>query len=223
MGDKAWISWSSGKDAAWALHAARTTLGLDVTRMLTTVTRDYGRVSMHAVREELVRAQADAVGIPLYTAYIPARCANEDYEKTMRAAIDAARAEGVTKMIFGDLFLEDVRAYRVEKMAGTGIEPVFPLWGSDTRQLAAEMVSAGVRAIVTCVDPRKLSREFAGRQFDESFLAALPDGVDPCGEKGEFHTFAWDGPAFSRPVNVRVGEIVEREGFVFADVLPDPD
>lgn len=219
MAHRAWISWSSGKDAAWALHVARQDTSLDVRGMLTTVTRDYGRVSMHAVREELLRAQAEAVGLPLHVAYIPARCSNEDYERAMRAAIDEARAEGVTRMIFGDLSLEDVRAYRVEKMKGTGIEPLFPLWKRDTRQLAEEMVAAGVKAVVTCLDPRKMPREFAGRQFDAKFLAELPEGVDRCGENGEFHTFAWDGPAFSHPVAVRVGETVEREGFVFTDVV----
>ena len=221
MGDRAWISWSSGKDAAWALYVARTRLGLDVTRMLTTVTRDYGRVSMHAVRQDLLFAQAQSVGLPVYMAYIPARCASEDYEKVMRKALDAAHNEGVAKMVFGDLLLEDVRAYRVEKMADTGIEPVFPLWGSDTHALAGEMLSAGAKAVITCIDPRKLPREFAGRQFDMDFLKSLPEGVDPCGENGEFHTFAWDGPAFAHPVRVRTGETVEREGFIFTDVLAE--
>lgn len=218
--EKAWLSWSSGKDAAWALHVARQDAALDVVGLLTTVTREYERVSMHAVRERLLEMQAAAVGLPLHKVYIPAKCSNEDYEAAMRAAIDVALGEGITRMAFGDLFLEDVRRYRIEKLAGTGIEPVFPVWGFDTGELSREMVSAGVGAYVTCIDPGKMPRELAGAAYDGEFLAALPEGVDPCGEKGEFHTCVFDGPAFERPIPVRVGETLERDGFVFTDVLP---
>lgn len=218
---EAWICWSSGKDAAWALYVARRDPNLRVTGLLTTVTRDYERVSMHAVREDLVAAQTAAAGLPLEIAYIPAKCSNEDYEAAMRAAVEKARAAGVTRMIFGDIFLEDVRRYREEKLAGTGIEPLFPLWGCDTAALAREMIESGLEAIITCLDPRKVPRELAGRRFDAEFLAGLPEGVDPCGENGEFHTFAYAGPMFAAPLAVRVGEIVERDGFVFTDVIPE--
>lgn len=220
--DKAWIAWSSGKDAAWALHLARREALFDVTGMLTTITRDYGRVSMHAVREELLEAQAAAANLALHKVYIPAECSNAGYENAMRAAIETARAEGVTRMIFGDLFLEDIRRYREEKLAGTGIEAVLPLWGRDTADLALEMMAAGVEAYLTCLDPRKLPRELAGRRWDQELLPELPDGVDPCGENGEFHTFVAAGPMFSLPVAVRLGETVERDGFVFTDVLRAP-
>ena len=216
--EKTWLSWSSGKDAAWALHVARQDADLDVVGLLTTVTREYERVSMHAVRERLLEMQAAAVGLPLHKVYIPAKCSNEDYEAAMRAAIDVALGEGITRMAFGDLFLEDVRRYRVEKLAPTGIEPVFPVWGLNTAELSREMVSAGVGAYITCIDPRKMPRELAGAAYDGEFLAALPEGVDPCGENGEFHTCVYDGPAFQAAVPVRVGETVERDGFVFTDI-----
>jgi len=219
--EKAWIAWSSGKDAAWALHTARADGALEVTGMLTTVTRDYARVSMHAVREELLEAQAAASRLPLHKVYIPADCTNADYESAMRAAIETARAEGVTRMIFGDIFLQDVRRYREEKLDGTGIEALFPLWGRDTQELAREMASGGLTAYITCLDPRKIPREFAGRRWDDKLVSQLPACVDPCGENGEFHTFAAAGPMFARPVAVRIGETVERDGFVFTDVLTE--
>ncbi|MHC4714510.1 MAG: Dph6-related ATP pyrophosphatase [Planctomycetota bacterium] len=217
---KVWLCWSSGKDAAWALHLAREDPDLEISALLTTVTRDYARVSMHAVREQLVTAQAAALGLPLEIAYIPAKCSNEDYEAAMRSALAKARDEGVTGMIFGDIFLEDVRRYREEKLAGTGIAPLFPLWGLDTAALAREIIESGLEAVITCLDPRKMPRELAGRRFDADFLAALPEGVDPCGENGEFHTFCFAGPMFSCPVSVTIGETVERDGFVFTDVTP---
>ena len=216
---KALLAWSSGKDSAWALHELRREGALDVVGLLTTVTSTYGRVSMHAVREELLDRQAAAVGLPCTKVRIPWPCPNERYEAEMAAALAAARAEGVTRVAFGDLFLEDVRAYREQKLAGTGIEPVFPLWGRDTRTLAREMVEGGLRATLTCVDPRALDRRFAGRTFDAALLAELPASVDPCGERGEFHSFAWAGPMFAAPIAVTPGEVVEREGFVFADLL----
>ena len=216
---KALLAWSSGKDSAWALHEVRRAGDLDVVGLLTTVTTTFGRVSMHAVREELLDRQAAAVGLPVTKVRIPWPCPNERYEAEMATALAGARAAGVTHLVFGDLFLEDVRAYRVKQLAGTGIEPVFPLWGRDTRALAREMVDGGLRATLTCVDPRALDRSFAGRAFDRALLADLPAGVDPCGERGEFHTYAWSGPMFAAPIAFTPGEVVEREGFVFADLL----
>ncbi len=217
---KALVAWSSGKDAAWALHEARRGGALEVVGLLTTVTSEFARVSMHAVREALLDRQAASLGLPCRKVLIPWPCANEVYEAEMARAMADARAAGVTRVVFGDLFLEDVRAYREQKLAGTGIEPVFPLWGRDTGRLAREMMDGGLRATITCVDPRRLGAAFAGRAYDAALLAELPPDVDPCGERGEFHTFAWAGPMFARPVPVAGGEVVTREGFVFADLLP---
>ena len=217
---RAWIAWSSGKDSAWALHVVRQAGELDVVGMLCTLTESYDRVSMHGVRAELVAAQARAAGLGLHRVLIPAPCPNEAYEAAMARALEAAKAEGVTQVIFGDLYLEDVRAYREERLAPTGIAPAFPLWGMETGALSREMVSGGLRAIVTCVDPRTCPRDLAGREYDGAFLDALAPGVDPCAENGEFHTFAFAGPMFAEPIPVRPGRTVEREGFVFADVLP---
>ena len=219
---KAWMSWSTGKDSAWALHRARLERQVDVVGLLTTVNAAASRVAMHAVRQSLLEAQAAALGIPLVTVPIPSPCPNAAYEQAMDAAIRRALAEGVTHMIFGDLFLEDIRRYREEKLRSTGITPLFPIWGRETRTLAAEMIDGGLGAHVTCVDPRKLDRRFAGRAFAAEFLTDLPVGVDPCGENGEFHTFANRGPMFRTPIPVDLGEIVERDGFVFADLLPGP-
>jgi uncharacterized protein (TIGR00290 family) len=217
---RAWMSWSGGKDAAWALHAARRSGEADVVGLLTTITQPYGRIALHGVREMLVQAQADALGLPLHRVPIPAACSNAQYDDLMRIALDSARAEGVTCMVIGDVFLEDVRAYRERRLAEVGMEARFPLWGRDTAELAHEMIAGGLRAYVTCLDPGVLPRALAGHAYDEAFLAALPDAVDPCGENGEFHTFAWEGPGFAAPIAVEVGETVERDGFVFTDVLP---
>jgi uncharacterized protein (TIGR00290 family) len=214
------LSWSSGKDSAWSLHVLRADPAVRVVGLLTTVNRDMGRVAMHAVRRELLDAQARAAGLPLWEVPIPHRCSNADYEDAMRAAMDRARAENIQGIAFGDLFLEDIRRYREEKLAPTGLQPVFPLWGRETRALAREMIQGGLRARLTCVDPKQLDPKFVGRDFDADLLAELPPGVDPCGERGEFHTFAYAGPMFAGPVDVRGGEIVEREGFHFADLLP---
>lgn len=192
---------------------------LDVVALLTTVNRTHNRVAMHAVRESLLEAQAAAAGLPLVIVPIPSPCPNEEYERAMGVAMSRAQSEGVTHMIFGDLFLEDVRRYREENLAKCGITPVFPLWGIPTRQLAEEMMAGGLRSYLTCVDPRKLDKSFAGREWNASLLADLPSPVDPCGEYGEFHTFACAGPMFRAPIAVRPGEIVERDGFVFADLL----
>ncbi len=220
MGKRTLLSWSSGKDSAWALHALRRDPRVDVVGLLTTLNQTAGRVAMHAVRESLLEAQSRAVGLPLTKVFIPDPCSNAEYEAAMGAAMSEAKAAGVEAIAFGDLFLEDIRQYREDKLAPTGIEPVFPLWGRDTRALAKEMVESGLRAVVTTVDPERVPRELAGRVFDEGFLAELPSHVDPCAERGEFHTFAHEGPMFSSPLAVEVGEVVERAGFVYADVLP---
>jgi uncharacterized protein (TIGR00290 family) len=217
---KAWLAWSSGKDSAWALHTIRQAREFEVVALLTTVNRTYQRVAMHAVRESLLESQAAAAGLPLVKVPIPSPCSNEIYEQAMSDAMDRARAEGVQHVIFGDLFLQDVRAYRERQLARCGMTPIFPLWGRNTRQLAEAMLAGGLSAYLTCVDPRKLDRSFAGRCFDSDLLAALPANVDPCGENGEFHTFANAGPMFRAEIPVTVGEIVDREGFVFADLLP---
>jgi uncharacterized protein (TIGR00290 family) len=188
-------------------------------RLLVTFNEAADRVAMHAVRRELVLAQADRLGVPVHPVDLPSRCSNAEYEARMADALAAAQHDGVDEVVFGDLFLEDVRAYREAAMAGTGIKPRFPLWGRPTSDLARAMVDIGIDAVVTCVDPRQLDASFAGRRFDHSFLNDLPASVDPCGERGEFHTFVSDAPGFSAPIDVVVGDVVERDGFVFADVL----
>jgi len=215
---RAWLCWSSGKDSAWALHVVRQQGEVDVVGLLSTVTEPYDRVSMHGVRRELLEAQAAAAGLPLIQVTIPERCSNETYEAAMREAVERARADGVTEMIFGDLFLEDVRQYRERQLSGTGIAPRFPLWGLDTDRLAREMIASGLVAYVTCLDPRKVPRELAGCRYDESLLKRLGPGVDPCAEQGEFHTCVTAGPMFRRPIDVEPGETLQRDGFVFADL-----
>jgi len=217
---KAVVSWSSGKDSAFALWETLRSGELVVVGLLTTITKSFGRVSMHGVREKLLDQQAAAAGLPLRKVEIPYPCPNEVYEEAMATAIASMRAHGVSRLVFGDLFLEDIRAYREAKLASTGIDPVFPLWHRDTHELAQEMIRSGLEAHVVCVDPKKMSRRFAGRRFDLSFLDDLPPSVDPCGENGEFHTFVTAGPMLSRPIPVTPGEVVERDGFVFADLIP---
>jgi uncharacterized protein (TIGR00290 family) len=218
MATKTLLAWSSGKDSAWALHVIRARKDVDVVGLLTTMNAAASRVAMHGVREALLDAQAEALGLPLTKLTIPSPCSNEQYDAVMGAAMERARADGVDAIAFGDLFLEDVRRYREERLAPTGIVPLFPLWGRPTRALAEEMIAAGLRAIVTCVDPRRVDTSLAGRAFDTTLLAALPMDVDPCAENGEFHTFAYDGPMFRFPLSVEAGTVVERDGFVFADV-----
>jgi len=217
---KALLSWSSGKDSAWALHRLRADPGIEVVGLLTTVNQAAGRVAMHAVREALLGRQAASVGLPLWPVPIPSPCSNAEYQAAMTRVMTRAVAEGIEVVAFGDLFLQDVRAYREQQLAGSGLDPVFPIWGLDTAGLAREMVAAGLRARVTCIDPSRLAPSFAGRLFDDAFLDALPAGVDPCGEHGEFHTFAFSGPMFSEPIPVALGAVVERDGFHFADLLP---
>lgn len=213
------ISWSSGKDSAFALHEVRKAGSFEVAGALTTVTDTFSRVSIHGVREEILRAQLDAAGLPPLIVPIPYPCPNEIYEQRMSEALAQARATGVTHMIFGDLFLEDIRAYREEKLSGTGITPVFPLWQRPTAQLARDMIASGLKAFIATVDLAKLPASFAGRAFDDALLADLPDGVDPCGENGEFHTCVVDGPMFAHPLPVFTGERVERDGYAYCDLL----
>ena len=217
---KALIAWSSGKDSAWALYQARVAGDFEIVGALTTVTDTFHRVSMHGVREELLRAQLDAAGLRPIIIHIPYPCPNEIYERKMAEAMTAARASGVRHIIFGDLFLEDVRAYRERQLSGTGIVPVFPLWGRPTRELADDMIDAGTEAHICTVDLKKLPASFAGRRFDRVLLEALPAGTDPCGENGEFHSFVSAGPMLSRKVAVQTGQTVERDGFAYTDLLP---
>lgn len=214
------VSWSTGKDSAWMLHVLNQTHPGAAAGLLTTTNGAFDRVAMHAVRRELLEAQARATGLPLHVVPLPWPCSNADYETIMAAAVAGFVADGFTHVAFGDLFLEDVRQYRVDRLAGSGLEPLFPIWKTrSTADLAREMVNAGLRARLTCVDPRRLDRAFAGRIFDTHLLSDLPVGVDPCGENGEFHSFAYEGPMFSGPIAVEPGEIVDRDGFVFADLL----
>lgn len=217
---KALLAWSSGKDSAWSLHVLQQKGEVEVVGLLTTINETFDRVAMHAVRRELVEAQAAAADLPLWKVPIPWPCPNEVYEQRMAGAVSKAKAEGIAQVAFGDLFLEDVRQYRVDKLAGTGVDPIFPVWGLPTDKLAREMIAAGVETVITCVDPKQLDPKFAGRAFDEKLLAELPPGADPCGEKGEFHSFCHAGPMFRERIPIKVGEIVERDGFRFADVLP---
>jgi uncharacterized protein (TIGR00290 family) len=216
---KTLIAWSSGKDSAWALHEARKSGDYDIVGALTTVTETFSRVSMHGVREELLMAQIEAAGLEPIIVRIPYPCPNEVYEREMAKALEAVKARGITHIIFGDLYLEDIRAYREEKLKGTGITPVFPIWLRPTDKLAREMIAAGVEAHLAVVDLKKLPASFAGRRFEPGLLDDLPAGTDPCGENGEFHSFVSAGPMLKRKISVRVGETVERDGFAFADLL----
>ena len=215
------LSWSSGKDSAWTLHKLRSDARYEAVGLVTTINESANRVAMHAVRTELLRGQARSAGLPLWELAIPSPCSNEQYETVLRAAIERAESEAIDCFAFGDLFLEDIRAYREKQLAATKLTPIFPLWGRDTRELAEEMIAGGLRARITCVDPRALPASFAGREFDRAFLSDLPANVDPCGERGEFHTFAYCGPMFATPLSIAPGIVVERDGFVFADLVPD--
>jgi uncharacterized protein (TIGR00290 family) len=216
----AWISWSSGKDSAWALEVVRREGQFEVTAMLSTLNAEAGRVAMHGVRESLLRQQALQTGLRLISVPLPWPCSNQEYERQMELAMAQARAEGINHVIFGDLFLEDIRRYREEKMAACGMTPVFPLWGRPTAALAREMIAGGLRAWIACVDCTQISREFAGREFDQALLQSLPPAADPCGENGEFHTFCSAGPMFRGPIAVAPGQVVNRENFAYADLIP---
>jgi len=217
---KVLLSWSGGKDSAWALHTLRQNPLYHVAALLTTVNEHFGRVAIHGFRQELLELQAEAVGLPVWKVPLPYPCSNADYESRMAAVCVQAVQEGFNAVAFGDLFLEDIRAYRIEKLTGTGLEPLFPIWGIPTDQLARQMVAAGLRARITCLDPRQLPQSFCGRIFDASFLADLPPAVDPCGERGEFHSFAYAGPMFSQTISVTHTHTVEREGFVYGELVP---
>ena len=220
---RVWLAWSSGKDCAWALHVLRQQPDVEVVGLLTTVNEAADRVAMHAVRRTLLEVQASAVGLPLRLVYLPWPCSNEEYERRMSEVIVQARDAGVTHMAFGDLMLEDIRAYRIRQLSGTGIEPLFPLWkpAGGTEALAKQMIQSGVKAVLTCIDPKQLSESFIGRWYDDVLLSELPAAVDPCGEHGEFHTFCFDGPMFTHAIPIQVGEIITRDGFCFADVMQE--
>jgi uncharacterized protein (TIGR00290 family) len=217
---RALVSWSSGKDSAFAVHELWKQDTIEIVGLLSTVTEPYERVAMHGVRVALLKRQAQELGLPLYQVEIPYPCPNQIYERRMAEAIEHAQRAQVTHIVFGDLYLEDVRRYRETMLAQTGIQPLFPLWQRPTRALAHAMIASGLKAVITCVDPQQLSPSYAGKDYDATFLANLPEGVDPCGERGEFHTFVFDGPMMGNPIQIDIGETVERDGFVFADVLP---
>lgn len=214
------LSWSSGKDSAWTLHKLRQTPEFEVVGLVSTVNTAFDRVAMHAVRRELLQQQAQAAGLPLIEVPIPYPCSDVDYERIMSCHIEEMRRHDISHMAFGDLFLEDIRRYRERQLQSSGITPLFPLWGEPTGALAQTMIAAGLKAIITCVDPKQIAAEFGGRLFDTALISSLSDGVDPCGENGEFHTFTFDGPMFHHPIDIEIGETVERDGFVFTDLLP---
>jgi uncharacterized protein (TIGR00290 family) len=217
------LSWSGGKDSAWALHLLRRDPSVEVVALLTTFNSKFDRVAMHAVRRELMVQQAAAANLPLWAVPLPWPCSNEQYEQRMRQMLDRAISEEVQTVAFGDLFLEDIRAYRETQMARVNMTPLFPVWGTDTTELAHAMIASGLKARLTCIDPRKLDASFAGREFDELLLLDLPPGTDPCGENGEFHSFVYAGPMFSHAIPIETGEVVERDGFVFADLVPEKE
>jgi len=218
------LSWSSGKDSAWTLYQLQQDPTVEVVGLLTTFNAAFNRSAIHGVRQQLVRLQAEAAGLPLIEVPLPWPCSNEQYEAVMGSALaDTQQQLQMDAIAFGDLFLEDIRRYREEKMQGTGLQLLFPLWQIPTLQLAAEMIDGGLKAVITCLDPNKLPETLAGHAFDYSLLESLPASVDPCGERGEFHTFAWDGPMFRTPVTITSGEVVTRDGFVYADILSDTE
>ena len=219
--DAVCLSWSSGKDSALALHQLQQMKGLRVTHLLTTLAEPYQRVSMHGVRRALLHAQAEALGLPLVEVMLPDPCPMETYNAVMHATLERLKAEGIRTVAFGDLFLEDIRAYREERLALAGMRGLFPLWGQDTRELASRCLAAGFRAAVVVVDTERLDRSFCGRPYDEGFIADLPPGVDPCGERGEFHTFVYDGPIFRHPVRFSYGHIEDRGRFVYQELIPE--
>lgn len=212
------LSWSSGKDSAWCLHLLRQQNDYEIVGLLTTFNQEANRVAMHAVRRSLVEAQAKEAGIPLWDVDLPWPCSNADYEYIMKETCKAAVQSGIECIAFGDLFLTDIRAYREQQLENSGLQPIFPVWGIPTRELACSMIKSGVHAKLTCVDSKVLAPEFVGREFDEQLLSEFPPDIDPCGENGEFHTFVYAGPIFQHDLSVEVGEIVSRDGFVFADL-----
>jgi len=220
MKKKTLLSWSSGKDSAWTLHVLRQQQDIEVVGLFCTYNKKFERGAMHAVRNELICHQAEQVGLPLHLIPIPDPCSDSEYRTIMEEFIEQVKIQQIDCIAFGDLYLEDVRRYREESLAGTGITPLFPLWKLPTDELSLDMVKSGLRAIITCIDPKYISADFAGYEYNSTFLEQIPDHIDPCGENGEFHSFAFAGPMFNENVNIRVGETVTRDGFVFTDVLP---
>ena len=216
---KTLMSWSSGKDSAWALYRLQQDPQIEIDGLFCTVNSEFNRVSMHAIRVELLQQQASCIGLPLDIIEIPYPCSNEEYEEIMSQFVESAKAVNIEYFAFGDLFLDDVRKYREEKLTGTGISPLFPIWGIPTDKLSRDMMRSGLKAVITCVDPKNLPQEFIGREYNEAFLEDLPEGVDPCGENGEFHSFVFDAPNFARPIEISLGEVVKRDGFIFVDVV----
>jgi uncharacterized protein (TIGR00290 family) len=217
---KIMVSWSGGKDSAWMLHVIRRQLPqAEIVGLVTTLNECFDRIAMHGVRRELLEAQAESAGIPLWTVPLPWPCTNETYEAKMRNLIAKAKELGVQAFAFGDLFLTEIRAYRERQLAGTGMDPIFPIWGIPTKDLALEMIRSGMRARLSCVDPKQISAQFAGREFDEKLLADLPASADPCGENGEFHSFVYAGPMLATHIPVVNGETVTRDGFVYTDLM----
>ncbi|HKF03014.1 MAG TPA: hypothetical protein VKB49_11905 [Candidatus Sulfotelmatobacter sp.] len=221
MKTKILLSWSSGKDSAWSLHVLRQRSDVELVGLITTINTHFQRVAMHGTRCELLKAQAAAAHLPLWEVPLPWPCSNEIYEQAMAAACESAVNQGISGIAFGDLFLEDVRRYREDRLRSTGLDPIFPIWGRDTRELIAEMLDGGLRARLVCVDPTKLSADFAGRDLDHDLVRRLPATVDPCGENGEFHTFAYAGPMFYEPIPIETGTSITRDGFVYSDVVPN--
>ncbi len=218
------LSWSSGKDSAWALHCLQATGAAEVVALVTSISEDVGRVAMHATRRKLLQQQAQAIGLPLLEVLLPRPCSNAEYELRFSAALSTLRRKfNVDQIAFGDLFLRDIRAYRERQMAGLNFTPLFPLWGKDTANLARTMLAGGLQARLSCIDPRVMPVELAGRAFDQQLLDDLPEQVDPCGENGEFHSFCWSSPSFSNDINITIGETIERDGFVFTDLLEGPE
>jgi len=221
MKKKTLLSWSSGKDSAWTLYVLRQQQDIEVVGLFCTFNKKHERGAMHAVRNELIRQQAESAGLPLHLIPIPDPCSDSAYKKIMANFIEQVKSQGIENIAFGDLFLGEIRSYREESLAGTGITPLFPLWGKPTSELSKEMVNSGLRAKITCIDPKNLSPDFAGHEYDNTFLEQIPDSIDPCGENGEFHSFVYDGPMFKRKLNICVGETVTRDGFVFTDLFPE--
>lgn len=215
---KTWLSWSTGKDSAWALHQLKQTPDVELTGVFTTINQQRDRVAMHGTRDALLQEQVKRLGLLLYPVYIPEPCDNETYQQAMQELIDLAKQKGIEQMAFGDLFLADIRAYREKQLIGTGIRPIFPLWQQSTGSLAKQMITAGVKAVITCVDTKQLPASYVGREFDLDFLADLPGDVDPCGENGEFHTFVYDGPIFDSPIPVKIGKTHESGQFLFIEI-----
>ena len=211
------MSWSSGKDSAYALHLLLKDPSINLLGLFTTVNQKFERVAMHAVRLRLLKEQAKQIGLPIYIIEIPFPCSNADYERIMSEFITKIQNDNIEAVAFGDLYLEDIRDYRIAQMQDTGIEPIFPCWGIDTTELSKMIIDIGIRAKIACIDPKQLANEFAGHDYNQTLLDTLPEQVDPCGENGEFHTFVYDSPSFTHPINIKQGETVERDGFVFTD------